>query len=387
MALRGFDCLLVWGNNSHFDSGQANIRYLTHISIYGLLIFPLEGEPVLYCTLPHLFPGLKAAQRWFTNLRPHPTPQSVAKELESRGFRRGKIGVVGYGALRGRWVPETIHHSVQVGIERMLPEATFEDASLILEEMRVIKSEEELKFLERAAEISYHMFEAMKDEARPGKRECDVVAAMLDAQIRNGGESTTFVFLDSGNPPLLGLGGRWPQTQSRRVLERGDVVTVEYHGNYGGYLHAAEHSVSLGEPRKEYLKIEKVCEDVFEAEVEALRAGATLAEVERKIRSPVRKAGMMYAECGIHGHGLSSPELATFVYGDVSECLYQEANSINEVVPFELKENMVFGMNIDISDPSWDRRAGLMLGDTLVVTKNGGRKLSRIPVELTVVPC
>ena len=185
----------------------------------------------------------------------------------------------------------------------------------------------------------------------------------------------------------MGLGGRWPQTQSTRVLEKGDVVTTEYHGNYGGYNHATEHSISLGEPRKEYLKIEQVCEEVFNAEVEALRVGATLEEVEKKIRAPVRKAGMMYAECGIHGHGLSSPELATFVYGPPSECLYGEAVSINQVIPFELKENMVFGMNIDISDPRWNKKAGLMLGDTLVVTKNGGRKLSKIPVELTVVPC
>ena len=47
---------------------------------------------------------------------------------------------------------------------------------------------------------------------------------------------------------------------------------------------------------------------------------------------------------------------------------------------------MVFGTNIDISNPNYDVRATLMSGDTIVIKKNGAKKLSKIPNELTVVP-
>lgn len=50
-----------------------------------------------------------------------------------------------------------------------------------------------------------------------------------------------------------------------------------------------------------------------------------------------------------------------------------------------LEENMVFGQNIDIHNPKWNPNTGLMLGDTIWVTRDGPKKLTRIPVELTIV--
>jgi hypothetical protein len=45
---------------------------------------------------------------------------------------------------------------------------------------------------------------------------------------------------------------------------------------------------------------------------------------------------------------------------------------------------MVLGTNIDIHNPRWRTDVGVMLGDTLQVTPQGGRRLVGIPLELPV---
>jgi hypothetical protein len=52
---------------------------------------------------------------------------------------------------------------------------------------------------------------------------------------------------------------------------------------------------------------------------------------------------------------------------------------------YVLRESMVFGTNIDLFDPGWKDDVGLMLGDTVVVTPQGGRRLCNVPLELPQV--
>jgi Xaa-Pro aminopeptidase len=392
MVLWGIDCLLIWGDSNSWGWGTANIRYITHLGTPGLVIFSLDEDPVLFSNHPHTVQGWRSATHWISDIRANPRPEEVVKLLKEKGLDKGVIGTVGSGGVyRMRSVPDTVHHFYHTTILSMLPETKFLAANPILEEVRLIKSDEELRFLEKAGEQSYRMYEALVNEAKPGKTEQDLVAAMSDAMIRNGGEPNVFVLLDSGNPPIQSLGGR-EAPPSMRKLQEGDAICGEWHGQYAGYLHAAEHSVSLGEPRPEYRKIEKVSKEVFEAMVDIARPGSTMQQMMDALRKPVKKANLTYSELGIHGHGLASGEIPSLVYeAGSSNWIYSEVwdpsrvAAFSKVYPFEFSENMVFGTNIDISDPSWDKRAGLCFGDTLVVTKNGGRKLSKIPLELSVV--
>jgi Xaa-Pro aminopeptidase len=46
---------------------------------------------------------------------------------------------------------------------------------------------------------------------------------------------------------------------------------------------------------------------------------------------------------------------------------------------------MVFGTAADIFNPNWNQKTGLMLGDTVLITNDGPRKLTNVPLELTVI--
>ncbi len=52
MDLAGLDCLLVWGNESKWESALANNRYLTGRVAPDCVLFPLDGDPAIWSGFP-----------------------------------------------------------------------------------------------------------------------------------------------------------------------------------------------------------------------------------------------------------------------------------------------------------------------------------------------
>ena len=97
------------------------------------------------------------------------------------------------------------------------------------------------------------------------------------------------------------------------------------------------------------------------------------------MRKPVTSRGLDYIELGFHNHGLASADFPTIVYKPGLGVMAGDG-----MPHFRLQENMVFGTNIDISNPRWKTDVGVMLGDTFQVTPSGGRALVNIPLHLPV---
>ncbi|MDP2718349.1 MAG: Xaa-Pro peptidase family protein [Dehalococcoidia bacterium] len=378
MSLKELDCLLIFSQAGSDGTGSANLRYITHVATSGVGIFPLQGEPVVFGGLPHTSSYYRGYQDWVADIRSGARPDSIAAALKEKGCEKGKIGVVGFGSQSSRMVPETIPYSSFLRIQKLLPEAVFSNESSLPERLRMIKSDEELAMIEKAAELANLMFRSLVERARPGNAECQLYAGMIEAAIGAGGEMS-MILMDAGKYPLL-HGRSFPYSQ--KPLEKGDMVVTEWHSNYGGYQVGVEHSLSLGEPDARYREIHKVCEEVFDAVMKNLKPGVTMEKVIEAMRKTVEQAGMTYVEVGLHGHGLGSPEFPTVVFGGPN-CLVGE-HPLGKMPPIVIRENMVFGINIDINNPKWRKDSGLMAGDTVVVTRSGARKLTSIPVELTV---
>lgn len=379
MAASQIDCLLIWSSNATYNMSSANMRYVTHTDSTGVCLFPRVGEPVIFSGYLHVYIYQTVMQDWMKDIRPAPSPENVIREIKERGLERGTIGVVGFGGSLARWYPEIVPYGAHVRLLKGLPEANFINASWVLDELRMIKSTEEIGRLDEAAALAYAMFEAVVKTARPGVRECEVWGAMLQACVGNGGEDT-MIMLDSGNPPLL-HGRMSPAT--RRPLEKGDMIITEYHSNYGGYTIAVEHTFSLGRPAKQYREMHRVSEDAYRNGMGKMRPGAAYGDVIEAFRAPVRKAGMAYIEIGICGHGLSSPEFPSTVFGGEGGIWHE--HGLAQIPDVKLQENMVFGTNMDVHNPAWNDNTGVMLGDTIHVTAAGPRQMTRIPVELTVI--
>jgi Xaa-Pro aminopeptidase len=369
MSADGIDCLLVIGNDLSFGLGMVNIRYMSQIAARhgGYLLFPLQGEPAGFIGAPHMsIPTNPYAlgQDWLKDVAANHGIHAVLKALRARVSPLRKLGIVS-GA--NRLQPDNIPHLVYKAIVETLSDVEIVDASGIIFDLRIIKSEVELDFLRRAGKLHEKMVEAMIDSAAPGVSEAEVYAAMMYAHIRNGGEAEIFNLLHSGptDAPeqqhlLHGLDPNISPTQ--RILRHGDTIISETHSKYGGYMTQAEMTVCVGEPPDRYKRIFDAAVECLHAATEKLKPGNPLIDALNAEKQVMRKYGLDWVELGFHGHGLGSPEDPTAIYMGDTETTWP--NAAEHTV---LKENMVLATNIDIHDPAFRSDVGVMYCNTVIV--------------------
>jgi len=372
MLLWGLDCLLVWGSDAQFGLTDVNFRYVTAIPATTgrcLAVFPLKGDPIAFVGTEHNhYEG--ASFTWVSDVRIFPSADDVIKIVKEMGFERCKIGLV--GDMHHFW-PFILQYHIWADVQKGLPEVNFIDAAPLLWGLEMIKSPEEIKFLEEAGRIAGLVYKALVKIVRPGVKECEVYANILQAMVSNGAEPNGMILIDSGNPVLAHP--RYPPPTNRR-LEKGDIFITEYHTKYAGYQTHTERSVSIGKPQKESMEIYEVCKEAYYAGLEKMKPGVSFREAVEALRAPVYKVGMEGVECGFHAHGITSAGFPSFIKSD---------DHLDEIESITIKENMVFTNQIDLFNPKWPKGGGMILGDSFLVTKDGPRVFVDIPLELAIV--
>src|SRR3546814_8178231 len=110
-----------------------------------------------------------------------------------------------------------------------------------------------------------------------------------------------------------------------------------------------------------------------------MRPGNAFAEAVRGFRQPIIDAGFGSVECGLHGHGLASPEFPSTMYGGKSGAWEEHAYA--RVPSISFAENMVFATASDVYDPQWNDATGLMLGRTILITADGPEEMTGLPLD------
>ena len=393
MVMAGLDALVFLGNDIYWGMGMANLRYVLQVDsqIGADAIFPLVGDPVVWNAVPHMNRPTSmylSLQEWIADFRNRGGIPAVADELRARGLERSKLGLVGFSSTIQ--TTPTILHADVVALGKLLPQATFIDASWMLEEMRMVKSEEEIAMLRQAGRIARKVIDAMVATARPGVPEALVYAEMIKTQIASGGEPNVFNLFASGpvEHPTSELwhtlhGSEQPLTPTMRPLAPGDIVVSEWHTKYGGYRCHTEFTVYLGQKApKALLDIWAVSVECLLASKEALVAGRTIREALQIIRAPAERAGLDWVELGFHAMGTASPEFPTVVYQEGYGSNTLNGHGIGDLV---LEEGMTFGNNIDLHDSLWKPDVGCMLSDFMVVRPRQAECLIGTPLELPQV--
>jgi len=389
MLTAGLDAFVFLGNDIYWGMGMANLRYMLQVDTHlgAEAIFPLAGDPVAWTGVPHMNRPTNmyhSLNTWMTDFRTRGGMPALADELRARGLDKSKLGLVGFSSTIQ--ITPTILHQDVLTLQKLLPEAQFIDASWILEEMRIVKSEEEIEMLRKAGRIARKVVDAMIETARPGIPEAAVYAEMIKTQIASGGEPNIFNLFGSGpvEHPKDELwhmlhGCEQPLAPTMRPLAEGDLIATEWHTKYGGYRCHTEFSVYLGKRApKELLNIWSVSVECLQASKEALVAGKTIREALEIIRRPAAKAGLDWVELGFHAMGTASPEFPTVVYAEG-----YGSNTLNghRIMEFVLEEGMCFGNNIDLHDSRWKPDVGTMLSDFMVVRPHKAECLINTPTE------
>jgi Xaa-Pro aminopeptidase len=223
----------------------------------------------------------------------------VRQQIESTGA--GQVGVeLGHGQIPGVLTATEYQTLADV--------ATLENAVTLANDEMHRKEQGEIERLHRAAEIADVGMQAAFEAVEPGVSETAVAGAAEEA-MRQAGDQYTWATTGTE----VGAGRRQSYEDGLTVLpsdnriERGDMVTIDLHPTYDGYLGDYAMTGIVGDPSDE----QRALADAWEAAVDTLLAelapGAVIADVAEAVEDVVEETG--YAEHffdGYVGHGLGT---------------------------------------------------------------------------------
>ena len=377
MREQNLDVIVTPQNSGHSADYQANTRYLTHCGGGEpdvAAVFPIEGEVTAIAT--SAAPRWPTVQDWVTDVREarRNYGRAIVERLKELNVERGRIGITGLGDVEGTRTPEgTIFYGTWKQIREAFPQADLVDATAILDEVRYVKSQEEINVLVKSMEINELAMQAEVETAKAGVKDWEVWAAVHYAMTRNGSELPVHCFWVSGRNPKRTL-----TRPSMRLLERGDVIINEIEASWIGYRSQGVQPVFVEVVNPVQAELIKVQREVFNRVLENLKPGVTVGELadltKRTAASAAPKTGPAAgarADLTMHGRGA----------GDDGPIITPHARNPKQL-GVAMRENMVF-----ICKPSAVSADGEYIcqwGDTVMVTKNGGRRLGKRPHDLAV---
>src|SRR4051812_26025594 len=249
-----------------------------------------------------------------------------------------------------------------LALQKALP-AAYASLTEALPMLRAVKDAAELDLLAAAGAAADAAFEEIRRVAFGGRRESDVAADLAALLRRFGHSQVDFTIVASGPN-----GANPPHEVGDRVIERGDMVVLDFGGLKDGYGSDTSRTVHVGEPTAEERRVHDLVREAQEAGFAAVRAGAACQEVDRAARAVIADAG--YGEYFIHrtGHGIGVT---------THEPPYMIEGERQPLVP-----GMCFSVEPGVYLPG---RFGVRIEDIVTVTEDGGRRLNDTTREMVIV--
>ena len=177
--------------------------------------------------------------------------------------------------------------------------------------MIIIKTPDEIDLMRRADRIVAEVLETLRENVKPGLTTADLEKMAEEGLERNGAQSAF-----KGYP---GPRGPFPSVlcasindevvhgipSKERVLEEGDIVSLDFGSIWHGYYGDAAITVGVGKVSEEAEKLMRVTEESLMKAVERVREGNRLNEIGRAVQSHVESRGFSVVRQFV-GHGIGS---------------------------------------------------------------------------------
>ncbi|MBG9980975.1 aminopeptidase P family protein [Facklamia sp. DSM 111018] len=234
----------------------------------------------------------------------------------------------------------------------------------LIEKLRQVKDQEEIAIIRQACEITDLAFEHILNFVKAGVTELQV-ANELESFLKNkGASSMSFdTIVASGERSAMPHG-----VASEKVIENGDMVTIDFGCYYKGYSSDMTRTFAVGSVSDQLREIYEIVLEAHNRVIAGTRAGMTGQEVDALARDYITEKG--YGQYFGHstGHGLGL---------DVHEM--PAVSSRSETV---MVENMVITDEPGIYLPGI---GGVRIEDDLIIKENGVESINSSPKELIIL--
>src|SRR6202140_939784 len=261
-----------------------NIRYLSGFSgSLGYLVIGRSDAEILGDS--RYWIQMEAEAPGFTLVRSGPSHglwALVAERLKALGLQR-----VGF---ESQHLTFDQHQRLSASLP---PERTLVATAGLIEELRIIKSAEEVELLRAVSSIAGRAFDRVRAAIRPGLRERDV-AFLLEQTFRElGADGAAFETIVAA-----GERGALPHGRaSDRVLSRGDMVVVDFGAIAAGYHSATTRTIVVGGRTPEQGRVIEAVRQAQLASMALMKPGGAADEGDRRARGARGRGGNALGAC------------------------------------------------------------------------------------------
>src|SRR3954453_770804 len=277
---RKLDALLV--------SGAPNVRYLTGFTGDNGNVLVTPEKTILF-TDPRF--QIQAAEEVACQVRIAKGPLVIDLLATIKGLGLKRIG----------YEPARMTCDAFESLQSRLPmRASLEPVNGWGEELRMVKSAEEIARIRQSVDTNSEAFEQAVRRVKPGMKEAELAAELEYRMRRLGAEKPCFDTIVAG-----GARSALPHAQPTSApLENGQLVVVDMGALQDGYCSDMTRMLFLGTPGA---KVKRTYGAVLEAQlaaIDAVRAGALTRNVDRAARQVLKGHGLDRAFVHSTGHGL-----------------------------------------------------------------------------------
>jgi Xaa-Pro dipeptidase len=357
MAERNLDCLLVFSpHNVFYLSGMDS----ENLFDFQCLIVPADGEPVLVILD---FEEARAANSVgagrVVSYHAFDDPiDAVLDQLGALDLKEARLGLESRAGI----TPASYVRFVQA-----LAGAALEDPFGIIENSRLVKSPAEIVYMRRAAALTDAATLAAYEALRPGVRDAEIAAVIMDTFYRGGSDTVCW-------GPIVASGYRAGSAHSSfngRRIEAGETVFLELTAEVRKYTAPLMRTAILGRPSAHQERVADAGARAVETILATARPGVAAADVARaagEVLAPVLEGIVFHHNFG-YPVGIGYP-------GTWIEALGFFLRVDN---PRPLKPGMVFHLPMSLRKfGEW----GINQSHTMLITDDGAEALTKTPARL-----
>ncbi len=350
---------------------QESMYWLTGYDTFGYVFFQTlvldqKGNIILLTRAPDLrqaqnTSNIQDIRIWIDKDGANPTDdlKVILNELNLKGKKIGieyeAYGMTGRNALR-------LNKSLKEYCE-------IEDQSELITKHRVIKSQEEIVYVKKAAELADNALDQAWKYAKNGASESKILAEMQKVVLEGGGDYPANEYIiGSGHNALL-----CRYQSEKRNLSADDQLSIEWAGTYKHYHSAMFRTILIGKSNPKHIKMHEACVEALTNCQKKLIPNNTVGEVFDTHAKTFDDLGYNKSRMNACGYSLGS----TFSPNWMDWPMLYTGN------PYIIKPGNVFFMHMILMDS--DNQLAMNLGETYLVTKNGNERLGKQKIDLVVL--
>ncbi len=252
-------------------------------------------------------------------------------------------------------------------LKKNLSQSRFVDAFLLVNWVRMIKSDQELLYMKQAGQIANLAMKNAMKKAKPGIRQCDVIAE-LNKTTTSGTKKVGGTFTCKPPNAMVGEYCSAPHLSwTDKKLKKNEIFYLELGGAKHRYHVPLARCIYMGKAPEKILRIAEIIKEGLNSVLDRVKPGVSGHDLEEVWKKVISRYNIEKDSRIGYPVGIGYPP----TWGELTTSLRKGDKNI-------IHENMTF----HCIPALWMEKFGIVISETFVVKKKGAERLTNYSQKL-----